>query len=103
LTIKRRLFLSNILMLVMPIILTMLMFSCATLIFIGVTGIEDFRSFREGNVSYSEHPLNSYYISIFLFILSITIVISVNLALGTRISRSSSRCASTRPRRCAGN
>lgn len=51
-TIKKRLFLSNILMLVMPIILTMLMFSCAVFILMGVTGIKDMRYFREGNVFY---------------------------------------------------
>ena len=51
-TIKRRLFLSNILMLAMPIILTILMFSCVVFIFMSVTGIRDMRSFREGNVFY---------------------------------------------------
>ena len=52
LTIKRRLFLSNILMLAMPIILTIFMFTCAAFILASVTGIRDVQSFRDGNIFY---------------------------------------------------
>lgn len=55
-TLKRRLFISNILMLVMPIILTSLMFTCVIFILMGITGISDIRSPKEGvegNIFYS--------------------------------------------------
>ncbi|AVF22333.1 sensor histidine kinase YkoH [Paenibacillus larvae subsp. larvae] len=49
-SIKRRLFISNILMLVMPILLTILMSFCLLLIFMGITGIHDMRSLKYGNL-----------------------------------------------------
>jgi signal transduction histidine kinase len=48
LTIKQRLFVSNMLMLVMPIILTILMFACVIFILAGITGARDMRGFRDG-------------------------------------------------------
>lgn len=52
-TIKRRLFLSNILMLVMPMLLTALMFTCVIFILLGITGVRDLRSFQDEDVFYS--------------------------------------------------
>ena len=52
-TIRRRLFISNIIMLVMPIILAVLMFSCAVFILMGITGISDVRYYRDGNNFFS--------------------------------------------------
>jgi len=48
-TIKRRLFISNIIMLVMPIFLAMLMFWCTLFILMGTTGIADVRYYKEGH------------------------------------------------------
>lgn len=51
-TIKRRLFISNILMLIMPIILTLFISSFLLFIFMGVTGTRDMQSLRSGDLFY---------------------------------------------------
>lgn len=60
-TIKRRLFLSNILMLVTPIFLTMLMFSCVIFILMGITGVKDMRSFVRDDVYYIAVPREDFH------------------------------------------
>lgn len=48
LTIKRRLHISNFLMLGMPIIITIIISFCVVFILMGFTNVSDFRSFRDG-------------------------------------------------------
>lgn len=80
-TIKRRLFLSNMLMLIIPIILSIIMFSGVLLTFVSVMGI-DIKSFREENMQHVESPFDNYfYIGIFLFVFTIIIVFVVNRVL----------------------
>jgi len=47
-TIKRRLLISNFLMLVMPIIMTMVISICVVLVVMGITGVNDFHSLKDG-------------------------------------------------------
>jgi len=47
-TIKRRLLISNFLMLVMPIVMTIVICFCVVLVVMGITGINDFHSLKDG-------------------------------------------------------
>jgi len=48
LTIKRRLLISNFLMLVMPMVMTIVISVCAVLVVMGITGVNDFKSLKDG-------------------------------------------------------
>lgn len=52
-SVKKRLFISNILMLVMPVVMTLLMSACLLLIYFGVTGVRDFHSLKHGDRFYN--------------------------------------------------
>lgn len=52
-TIKKRLLLSNILMYVIPVILTMLLIACLYFVFVGITGIENAKAFRYENMFFA--------------------------------------------------
>ena len=112
-TIKRRLFLSNILMLVVPTILSFIMFTVVGFIYISVTGIDYNNLSRRSEVetlteSWTEdtdlatiksdiagfydnkrEPYNKYfYISIMVFNLLIVIILLTNRVLTHYVSRS---------------
>jgi signal transduction histidine kinase len=87
LTIKRRLFISNILMIVLPIILTSVMANALYLIFVNMTGINPFSSGR-GTMDEMIAKSIPFYIPLLSFLAVLVIILLTNYMLTKYITKS---------------